>query len=75
MALSWSGIDLGRRVEFESRREVYREREKGWATRGDRFRATVLIVGVDGDDKAISPENAKIEIKLRYECDLIETKD
>ena len=39
------------------------------------FRATVLIVEVDGDDKAVSPENAKIKIKLRYECDLIETKD
>ena len=39
------------------------------------FRATVQIVGADGDDKAVSPENAKIEIKHRYECDLIETKD
>ena len=39
------------------------------------FRATVLIVGVDGDDKTVSLENAKIEIKLRYECDLIEKKD
>ena len=39
------------------------------------FRATVLIVGADGDDKAVSPENAKIDIRLRFKCDLIETKD
>ena len=39
------------------------------------FRATVLIVGADGDDKAVSPENAEIDIRLCFECDLIETKD
>ena len=39
------------------------------------FRATVQIVGADGDDKAVSPENAEIDIRLCFECDLIETKD
>ena len=64
MALSWSGIDLGRWIEFGSRREVYREREKnGWPREtdfGSRVWSDYLIIRVDGDHSEASLENTEI---------------
>ena len=39
------------------------------------FKATLLVVGTDGDDSEISPENIEIEIRLYFERDLIEVKN
>jgi hypothetical protein len=49
-------------------RKSERERER----ESERSAATMLGVGVDVDDNRVLPENAEIEVRLRFERDLIE---
>ena len=74
-ALGWAKIDSDQWIEFRSQRELYKERKKGCAARGDRvlvqnFRATVLAIRVDGDHSETSAKNAKIELQLCFRHDL-----
>jgi len=51
MALSWSGIDLGRWIEFGSPRET---------DFGSRVWSDYLIIRVDGDHNEVSSENPHV---------------